>query len=242
MSFIGKFEWYNSLHQGGKRAISFTLTCTNMFKTETFDCAIIDSTGQEPAQIRRQLKLKPNEALVFNYDRCRWNWCQGDYFCILGKNDKIEQRWDLNLKIYDRGECPDCHGSHRCQSCNGSGVVKDRHTHTINTCNVCYGTGICQKCYVPIRSGTTLAQEVYGSQPLPNANINRQRKISALQQTISNLETKIAKADMDMRMMQFKGMDVSARTAYMSHVEMLHSFQRQLINAQYELQQLENMA
>lgn len=71
--------------------------------------------------------------------------------------------------------------------------------------------------------------------------MNRQRKKAALQQTISNLESKIAKADMDMRMMQLKGMDVSSRTAYMSQVEMLHSFQRQLINAQYELQQLENI-
>lgn len=242
MSFRGTFEWYKSLHQGGKKAISFTLTCKNMFKTETFDCAIVDSSGQEPTQIRRQLKLKPNESLTFNYDSCRWDWSQGDYFCILGKKDKVEQRWDLNLKIYSRGECPDCHGSHRCQTCNGSGIINNRRTHTINTCNACNGTGVCQRCYVPIRSGTTLAQEVYGSQPLPNANFNKQKKIAALHQIISDLESKISKADMDIRMMQFKGMDVSARTAYMSHVEMMHSFRRQLINAQYELQQLESMA
>lgn len=241
MSFRGKFEWYNSLHQGGKRAISFTLTCKNMFMPETFDCAIIDSSGQEQSQIRRQLKLRPNESLVFNYDRCRWDWCQGDYFCILGKDDQIKQRWDLNLKIYARGECPECHGSHRCQNCNGNGVIENRNTHTINKCHTCNGTGVCQTCYVPIRSGTTLAQEVYGAQSIPNAGLSKQRKIAALQQTISNLESKIAKADMDMRMMQLKGMDVSARTAYMSQVEMLHSFQRQLINAQYELQQLENI-
>jgi hypothetical protein len=241
MSFRGSFEWYNSLHQGGKRAISFTLTCKNMFKTETFDCAIIDSTGQQPTQVRRQLKLKPNESLIFNYDRCRWDWCQGDYFCILGKGDKVEQRWDLNLKIYARGECPDCHGSHRCYNCNGSGVIRNQHTHTVDTCQTCNGTGICQKCYVPIRSGSTLAQEVYGAQPLPNSELSKKRKIVALQQTISDLEGRIAKADMDMRMMQLKGLDVSARMAYMSQVEMLHAFQRQLINAQHELQQLQSM-
>ncbi len=241
MSFRGKFEWYNSLQQGGKKAISFTLTCKNMIMAETFDCAIIDSTGQQQPQIRRQLKLKPNESLTFNYDSCRWDWSQGDYFCILGKKDKIEQRWDLKMKIYARGECPECHGGHRCSKCNGSGIIRNTHTHTIDTCQTCHGTGICQTCYVPIREGSTLAQEVYGYQPLPNADMNRQRKKAALQQTISNLESKIAKADMDMRMMQLKGMDVSARTAFMSHVEMLHSFQRQLINAQYELQQLENI-
>lgn len=241
MSFRGKFEWYNSLQQGGKKAISFTLTCKNMMMTETFDCAIVDSTGQEPPLIRRQLKLKPIESLTFNYDSCRWNWCQGDYFCILGKKDKIEQRWDLNLKVYARGECPECHGSHRCQCCNGNGVIEDRHTHSINTCSVCKGTGICQTCYVPIRSGTTLSQEVYGYQPLPDTDQKRQRKIAALQQTISELQSKIEKTEWDMRMMQLKDMDRYARTAYMSNVEMLHAFRQQLIQAQYKLQQLESM-
>lgn len=238
MSFRGKFESFTSLRQGGKKAYSFTLTCKNLFMTETFDCAIIDSTGQEPTQFHRYLKMKANESRAFNYDTCGWDWHQGDYFAILGKNDEIKQRWDLNLKIYARGECPECHGSHKCNKCNGSGILKDIHTHTITSCRACNGTGICQKCYVPIRSGSTLAQEVYGTHPLPNADISKQRKIATLQQTISNLDAQIAKADMDMRMMQKKGMDVSAGIAFRSQLELQHNLQRQLLNAQHELQQL----
>lgn len=240
MSFRGKFEQTTSLRQGGKKTYSFTLTCKNMLMPETFDCAIMDSSGQQPTQFHRHLKLKANESKVFNFDTCGWDWCQGDSFVILDKNDKPKQRWDLKLKIYARGECPECHGSHKCIKCNGSGVIKDIHTHTISSCRSCNGTGICQKCHVPIREGSTIAQEVYGTHPLPNADMAKQRKIAALQQTISNLEAQVAKAGMDARIMQLKGMDVSARTAYMAHVEMQYTLQRQLDNAQHELQQLIN--
>ena len=47
MSFRGKFEWINSIRQGGRKAISFTLKCSNMFQTETFDAAIMDGTGHK---------------------------------------------------------------------------------------------------------------------------------------------------------------------------------------------------
>ena len=43
---------------------------------------------------------------------------------------------------------------------------------------------------------------------------------------------------MDMRMMQKKGMDVSAGIAFRSQLELQHNLQRQLLNAQHELQQL----
>ena len=238
MSFRGKFEPFTSLRQGGKNTYSFTLTCKNMLMPETFDCAIMDSTGQQPTQFHRHLKLKANESMAFNFDTCGWDWCDGDFFAILDKNERIKQQWDFKPKIYARGECPECHGSHKCIKCNGSGVIKDIHTHTISSCRTCNGTGICQKCYVPIRSGSNIAQEVYGTHPLPNADIAKQRKIAALQQTISNLDAQIAKADMDMRMMQMKDIDTSASIAFRSQLELQHALQRQLLNAQQELQQL----
>lgn len=241
MSFRGTFDWFTSLNQGGKRAISFTLTCKNMFMPETFDCAIIDSTGQQPTQIRRQLKLKANQSFIFNYDTCGWNWCQGDYFAILGKNDKIKKRWDLKLKIYGRGECPECHGSHRCVKCNGTGTIQNRHTHTIEACSTCNGTGICQKCYVPLRSGTNLANEVYGNVQIPNSDLSRQRKIEALRSTIADLQSKIEKEEWNQRMWQLKGLDVSARTAYSSQINLKYQYERQLLQAQSELRQLESL-
>lgn len=241
MSFRGSFDWFTSLHQGGKKAISFTLTCKNMLMPETFDCAIIDITGQQPSQIRRRIKLKPNESFIFNYDTCGWDWCQGDFFAILGKNDKIQKRWDLNLKVYARGECPECHGSHRCVKCNGTGTIRNNHNHTISSCTTCSGTGICQKCYVPMRAGTNLVNEVYDGTQLPSPDLNRRQRISALQRIISDLHSKIEKAEWDSRMMQRKGMDVTVHTAYSSQLELKHMYERQLIQAQYELQQLENM-
>ena len=241
MSFRGKFEWFRSLHQGGKKAISFTLTCKNMLMPETFDCAIIDSTGQQPSLIRRNLKLKPNESFTFNFDTCGWDWCQGDFFAILGKNDKIEQKWDLNLKICGRGECPECHGSHRCVKCNGTGIIRDANTHTISSCPTCNGTGICQKCYVPVRPGTTLANEIYNDTSLPDPAISKEKRIAALNKTISELQAKIEKADWDARMMQRKGTDISLHMVYSSHLELKHYYQRQLLQAQNELQQIENI-
>lgn len=239
MSFRGSFDWFISLNQGGKRAISFTLTCKNMLMPETFDCAIIDSTGQQQAQIRRQIKLKPNQFLTFNYDTCGWDWCQGDFFAILGKNDKIKKRWDLNLKIYSRGECPECHGSHRCVKCNGTGIIKNQHTHTISSCQACAGTGVCQRCYVPIRPDSNLSYAVYNGVQMPDTKMSRQRRIETLRRTIVELQGKIEQENWDQRMMQLKGMDVSSRIAYSSHLELKHKYEMQLMHAQSELQQLE---
>lgn len=241
MGLVGSFDWYRSLHQGGKKAISFKLTCDNMITNEIFDCAIIDSTGQQPTQVRRQLKLKPNGSFTFNYDTCGWDWCQGDYFVILGKDDKVKKRWDLNLKVYGPGECPECHGSHRCTKCNGSGILRDQHTHSISGCPTCNGTGECQTCYVPLRSGSALASAVYGGGPMPNPGLSRQRKMEALRRTIADLQTKIEREEWNQRMMQWKGMDLAARTAYSSQMQLKSQYERQLLQAQYELQQLENM-
>lgn len=241
MALKGTFSWYNSIQQGGKKAISFTLYCDNLFSSETFDCAIIDSAAQVTPQVRRQISLKAKQSFRFDFDSCGWDWCVGDYFAILGKNDKIEKRWDLNLKIYGRGECPECHGTHKCKYCNGSGTVNNRHIHTISPCTACNGTGVCQTCYVPIRQGSNLANQVYGNVQMPNPALNRQRKIEALRRTISDLQSKIEKEEWNQRMWQLKGMDVSSHTAYSSQLELKHMYEHQLIQAQYELQQLENM-
>ena len=62
-----------------------------------------------------------------------------------------------------------------------------------------------------------------------------------MHKTISDLQAKIEKADWDARMMQRKGTDVSLHTVYSSHLELKHHYQMQLLQAQNELQQLENM-
>ena len=58
MSFKGEFYWIRSMRQGGRKAISFTLTCTNLFQSETIDAAIVDGTGQLQPMIFRQQTIK----------------------------------------------------------------------------------------------------------------------------------------------------------------------------------------
>lgn len=240
MALKGTFHWFNSLHQGGRKAISFTLYCDNLFQSETFDCAIIDGSGQLPSQIRRQLTLKAKQSFKFDYDTCGWNWCVGDYFALLGKNDQIQKRWDVDVKIYGQGECPDCHGTQRCSQCNGSGSIYHMQIHSYSQCPVCGGTGVCPTCYVPIRQGTNFGNQIIGNVQSPNSEINRQRKINALRERISDLQSKIEQAEWEKRMMQLRGTNLSSRTVYGAHINLIHEYKMQLINAQYELQQIEN--
>ena len=212
-----------------------------MFQSETFDCAIIDSSGQNSPQIRRQITLKPKQSFKFDYDTCGWNWCIGDYFAILGKNDKILKRWDVDVKVYGQGECPDCHGSHKCRQCNGSGTIYHRQVHSYTQCTDCNGTGICQTCYVPTRENTNFTNQVLGNAPMPDSNVSRQRKIMALHERINDLKSKIEQAEWEKRMMQIRGTDISSRMVYSSHIDLMHNYKIQLIHAQSELQQLENM-
>lgn len=241
MALKGTFNWYNSLHQGGRKAISFTLYCDNLFQSETFDCAIIDGSGQQPPQIRRQITLKAKQSFKFDFDSCGWDWCVGDYFAILGKKDKIQKRWDVDVKVYGRGECPNCHGTQRCKECNGSGTIYHKQMHAYSQCTVCNGTGVCQTCYVPIRNGSNLAHQIWGNVQSPDSNQNRQRKINAIREEIIELQSKIEQAEWDRRMMQVRGTDISSRTVYSSQVGLIHQYKTRLIHLQSELQQLENM-
>ena len=84
-----------------------------------------------------------------------------------------------------------------------------------------------------------MANEIYNGVTIPNPQISREKRISSLHKTISELQSKIEKADWDARMMQRKGTDVSLHTVYSSHLELKHHYQMLLLQAQSELQQLE---
>ena len=254
MSFKGKFNWIQSMRQGGRKAISFTLTCTNIFQSETFDAAIIDGTGQLQPMVFTQLTLGAKKSLRFDMDTIGWDWCQGDTFAILDKNRQIDKhcKWTLNIKVPASGECRDCHGTHKCKQCNGTGIVTNNHTHEISSCEVCHGTGICQTCYVPFRNVANSspafqsnAGTVYGcnstSVDTSNKEAAKQRKIAALQQSIQELQVKIERADWDERIMKLRGTDISSRNVYMSQVNLKYQYERQLSELQYKLQQLENL-
>ena len=117
------------------------------------DCIISDEFNQQPWFFRGQ-QFKAGRSYRFDFDTVNWQWYQHDYFAILGKNDKIVQRWQLNLKEYGPGECPDCHGTHRCKHCNGQGFTfPPGHLSVYQMCTACGGTGVCQRCDIPLRPG-----------------------------------------------------------------------------------------
>ena len=254
MSLKGQFVWIQSMRQGGRKAISFTLTCTNLFQSETFDAAIIDGVGQIEPMRFTQLSLGAKKSFRFDVDTVGWDWCQGDTFAILDKNGQIAKnnRWTLNIHVPAPGECRDCHGTHKCKYCNGTGFITNNYTHEISSCEVCHGIGICQTCYVPFRNivnpASAFQQNVgagysYNSTFVDSSNqeASKQRKITALRQSIQELQAKVERADWDERMMKLRGTDMSSRTVYMSQVNLKYQYERQLRELQYKLQQLENL-
>lgn len=151
MSFKGTFKRVSSNRLANIIVLSFELKCTNMMFGETVDVGLFPSDGSQPWYYRG-LKFKAGQTYVFNYDTVDWNWCQGDYAAILGKNDKVIDKWQLHLREYSPGECPECHGTHKCRTCNGSGMVYPPHKiWEAKSCPECGGTGICKTCDIPRR-------------------------------------------------------------------------------------------
>lgn len=234
------------MRQGGRKAISFTLTCTNLFQSETIDAAIVDGTGQLQPMIFRQQTIKAKESLRFDFDTVDWDWCQGDIFAVLDKKGQMGQKWVLNLKTYAPGECPECHSTHKCRQCNGTGMIFHRPTHTYNHCEVCNGTGICQTCFVPIRNTSNITNTpeenaIYSGGQHPNVDATRQRKIAALKSRISEVRQKLDDAKYEERIMRLRGTDITSRTVFTSHASLIYMYEKELTNLQSQLSQLEQM-
>jgi len=149
MSFSGTFE-LATIHSF--RLYSFVLKCTKWFGSETVDCMISDEYGRVQPFYFREQTFKAGMSYRFDMDTVNWNWYQHDFFAILGKNDKIVKKWQLNIKEYGPGECPDCHGREVCKYCRGNAFTVDlQRTGEIRNCPHCGGTGRCYRCWVPRR-------------------------------------------------------------------------------------------
>ena len=152
-NFKGKFETYTSSRMGGFVFHSFVLKCTKWFGSETVDCMISYPNNPNPWYWRNQ-KFEARHSYQFNFDTVDWQWHNHDFFAILDKKGNIVQKWELNLKEYGPGECPDCHGTHKCKYCNGKGFTfPPSHPEQNQMCKHCGGTGTCQKCNIPTRQG-----------------------------------------------------------------------------------------
>lgn len=159
MSFKGSFSKIQSQRIGHIIIYSFRLECTNWLRSETIDVALFDCYHQQPF-IFRDLHFGHGQYMDFNQDTVDWSWCQGDCAAIIDKQNRILQQWTLQLKEYAPGECPECHGTHKCKACQGQGYFMPTFhgglSDGIGRCSNCGGTGICRTCHVPyrkIRSG-----------------------------------------------------------------------------------------
>ena len=113
------------------------------------------------------------------------------------------------------------------------------------------GTGICQICFIPMRNAsqisgsnsihTSTGNTFYGDGQNTNAETARQRKIAALRTRISELRSKLDDAKYEERIMRLRGTDITSRTVFTSHASLIYRYERDLINLQHELSQLEQM-
>lgn len=153
-NFKGRFELYASTRVGVGYLYSFVLKCTKWFGSETVDCMISYPNNPNPWFWRSQ-KFEAGHSYPFNFDTVDWQWCNHDFFAILDKKGNIVQKWELNLKEYGPGECPDCHGTHICKYCHGNAIsFAPTQYDLLKDCKYCGGTGECPTCYVPKRKAT----------------------------------------------------------------------------------------
>lgn len=152
MGFKGSFSKQRCNRLGGGFIWSFELTNTDWFGSKKYSIVIYDTFRQNPWYWRNQV-LKAKHTVSFNFDTVDWEFYQGDTVCLIDDNDRILQSWTLQLREYRPGECPECHGTHKCRHCNGEGYVYPRgRVEEFKKCEVCDGTGMCQTCFVPTRT------------------------------------------------------------------------------------------
>lgn len=246
MGLQGRFVKMPCKRVGGKMW-SFILENTNWISKETVNVGIFPSNGQQPWFWKGQV-IESGASLVFNYDTANWYFCQGDTVALLDDRGNVEQKWVLRLREYGPGECPECHGTHKCRKCNGTGYIFPQRGDEIYTkCPDCDGLGVCQTCYIPTRSNPTY-RPTYNATPTAGGNANvaasRARQIETLRRRIYDLQAKIDRIEYDERMRKLRssihGVDTSMTTLYMQQAQLKYTYQTQLIQLQSQLDQLEN--
>lgn len=230
MSLKGSFEKRISTRMNGITIYSFVLTNTEWLGSDTFDCMLCDAGGQQPWYYREQ-RLKAGESMRFDFDTVGWTWCQGDFFAILGRRDKIDKSWKLQLKEYRPGECPECHGTDRCGHCGGQG-----YSFSINggvsQCPYCGGTGICQTCYIPRRKPVMSAQQQ--NPYMGSTRARHHRPTAVIQNEINDVRHQIEQIDWNWKMRQMSGQQVSY-SLFQSENQLRYKLQLRLSKLELEL-------
>ena len=229
MSLKGSFEKRSSVRVKGVIIYSFTLVNDSWFGSETFDCMVCDGAGQQPWYFRDQ-KLKAGEAMRFDVDTINWQWCQGDFFAILGRGDKVKQSWQLKLKEYRPGECPECHGSHKCGHCQGQGFSFD-FSNGVSMCPYCGGTGVCMTCEIPRRAQPLMSPQ---QSPMMGSTRKHHRPTAVIQNEINDVQRQIDQIDWDLKMRDIRG-TLNDHSLFSAQNELRTALRIRLMHLQQEL-------
>lgn len=240
MGLTGSFSWIQSVRRSGRKAVSFTLKCTNFLQAETFDAVIMAQDENVQPMMFRQLRLNAGKSYRFDFDTVGWDWCQGDIFAILNKKGEIDQKWPLEIQSYAPGECPDCHGTHVCMKCRGQGSYWD-NGQTLVTCRTCGGTGVCQTCYVPTRSDSLHQGNSNSFNQIPSTQSdeqkkNRKRQIEVYRQSLADTEEKIRQYNFEFNLEQVR--NPQSKTI-MSKLHLIHKLETQRDRYRDKIAQLE---
>lgn len=152
MGLKGKFALFSPTRTGCTIKVwQFVLTNTNLLLPETVDVMLCDSFGQRPFYFR-DIRLKAGQSVAFDTDTVDWSWYQDDFAAIIDKNNRILKKWVHHIPEYKPGECPECHGTHKCRACRGKAFVYpgDRIWEA-RACERCGGTGTCHTCFITRR-------------------------------------------------------------------------------------------
>lgn len=247
MSMDLEYTWqrYGSDRKGGQLSFSLMITCKRWFFSEKVPFRLVDGTGQLPPK-DGYIELEAGQSFRIDYDTYDWDWCDGDYIIIFDKKGREYDRQIFRMKTYAPGECPECHGSHQCAACNGTGRITDK-MHMISTCPRCLGTGLCQTCYVPTRAIPSM-NVPYGSSAStgihPNVAGSRQRRIEMLRRQIFDLQQKIEQMEWEERTNQMRTAihgknPYGSFTTQNARIQLKYQYQTMLQNAINELEQLE---
>ena len=152
MGLQGTFSLYKPSRLGNSIVLwQFVLKNTNLLMSETFDLMVCDCYKQRPAYFRN-IKLKAGQSIAVNLDTEDWTWCQDDFAAIIDAGNNIKKKWLFHIKEYGPGECPGCHGTHKCRYCHGEGFIYPRNKiWEARSCEHCGGTGTCMRCDIPRR-------------------------------------------------------------------------------------------
>ncbi len=209
MGFKGRFVKFIHLigaNRGGDFVTeyptwSFSLTNTSWFGSTQVRAYITDYYQRKDREY--PFEARSGKTYNFNISTIDWDWCQGDVFILFDQQGRELGRWELFLKEYAPGECPECHGTKKCGACHGHPLKSNPDIYANNLfikCSRCHGNGVCQTCHIPYHLDG-LGQELYVPPKAPKTF----KSVLSLQNEIDKKNEQLARYQGELWQLQMQG-------------------------------------